>query len=77
MVRDAADNVIICCNMEVRRIAFPRSMILLTVLSQNFDPLGIHTGDSIVIAPSQTLSDVSFPSPRDVENRKADRALAG
>ena len=24
---------------------------------ENFDPLGVHTGDSIVIAPSQTLSD--------------------
>ncbi|POY71333.1 putative Dihydroorotase [Rhodotorula taiwanensis] len=42
VVRDAADNVIICCNME------------------NFDPLGIHTGDSIVIAPSQTLSDDEY-----------------
>ncbi|KAK9461776.1 uncharacterized protein V1516DRAFT_663483 [Lipomyces oligophaga] len=27
---------------------------------ENFDPLGIHTGDSIVIAPSQTLSDEDF-----------------
>lgn len=27
---------------------------------QNFDPLGIHTGDSIVIAPSQTLSDDDY-----------------
>lgn len=27
---------------------------------QNFDPLGIHTGDSIVIAPSQTLSDEDY-----------------
>ena len=42
VVRDAADNVIICCNME------------------NFDPLGTHTGDSIVIAPSQTLSDDAY-----------------
>ncbi|BGP12659.1 hypothetical protein JCM10213_008796 [Rhodosporidiobolus nylandii] len=42
VVRDAADNVIICCNME------------------NFDPLGTHTGDSIVIAPSQTLSDDEY-----------------
>lgn len=24
---------------------------------ENFDPLGVHTGDSIVIAPSQTFSD--------------------
>ncbi|PWN50570.1 putative URA2-multifunctional pyrimidine biosynthesis protein [Violaceomyces palustris] len=27
---------------------------------ENFDPLGIHTGDSIVIAPSQTLSDDDY-----------------
>ena len=27
---------------------------------QNFDPLGIHTGDSIVVAPSQTLSDAEY-----------------
>ncbi|RCI03467.1 hypothetical protein CU098_002366, partial [Rhizopus stolonifer] len=27
---------------------------------ENFDPLGIHTGDSIVIAPSQTLSDADY-----------------
>ncbi|KZP27588.1 carbamoyl-phosphate synthase [Athelia psychrophila] len=42
VVRDAADNTIICCNME------------------NFDPLGTHTGDSIVIAPSQTLPDDEY-----------------
>lgn len=27
---------------------------------ENFDPMGIHTGDSIVIAPSQTLSDLEY-----------------
>ncbi|XP_006456591.1 hypothetical protein AGABI2DRAFT_188488 [Agaricus bisporus var. bisporus H97] len=27
---------------------------------ENFDPLGIHTGDSIVVAPSQTLSDSDY-----------------
>lgn len=27
---------------------------------ENFDPLGIHTGDSIVVAPSQTLSDLDY-----------------
>ena len=42
VVRDAADNTIICCNME------------------NFDPLGTHTGDSIVVAPSQTLPDSEY-----------------
>lgn len=42
VVRDGADNTIICCNME------------------NFDPLGTHTGDSIVVAPSQTLTDDEY-----------------
>ncbi|KAG6902373.1 hypothetical protein C0995_000935 [Termitomyces sp. Mi166 len=42
VVRDGADNTIICCNME------------------NFDPLGTHTGDSIVVAPSQTLPDDEY-----------------
>ena len=27
---------------------------------ENFDPLGTHTGDSIVVAPSQTLSDADY-----------------
>ena len=27
---------------------------------ENIDPVGIHTGDSIVVAPSQTLTDVEF-----------------
>ncbi|KAF8953664.1 carbamoyl-phosphate synthetase large subunit-like protein [Flammula alnicola] len=27
---------------------------------ENFDPLGIHTGDSIVVAPSQTLDDSDY-----------------
>ena len=27
---------------------------------ENFDPLGVHTGDSIVIAPSQTLSNEEY-----------------
>lgn len=32
---------------------------------ENFDPLGIHTGDSIVVCPSQTLSDSEYQLLRD------------
>mmetsp|Transcript_14691 Transcript_14691/g.20977 ORF Transcript_14691/g.20977 Transcript_14691/m.20977 type:complete len:1534 (-) Transcript_14691:123-4724(-) len=32
---------------------------------ENFDPLGIHTGDSIVMAPSQTLSNTEYHMLRD------------
>ena len=28
---------------------------------ENLDPMGVHTGDSVVIAPSQTLSDKGVP----------------
>ncbi|RKF73828.1 Protein pyrABCN [Golovinomyces cichoracearum] len=35
--------------------------VCITVCNmENFDPLGIHTGDSIVVAPSQTLSDEDY-----------------
>jgi len=32
---------------------------------ENFDPMGIHTGDSITVAPAMTLSDVAFQKMRD------------
>jgi carbamoyl-phosphate synthase large subunit len=41
---------------------------------ENFDPVGIHTGDSIVFAPSQTLSDVEYQLLRDA-SLKIIRAL--
>jgi carbamoyl-phosphate synthase large subunit len=33
---------------------------------ENFDPMGIHTGDSITIAPAMTLSDTCFQEMRDL-----------
>ena len=32
---------------------------------ENFDPMGVHTGDSITVAPAQTLSDVEYQAMRD------------
>jgi carbamoyl-phosphate synthase large subunit len=32
---------------------------------ENFDPMGIHTGDSITVAPAQTLTDVEYQNMRD------------
>ena len=32
---------------------------------ENFDPMGVHTGDSITVAPIQTLSDVEYQEMRD------------
>ncbi|ADU32427.1 carbamoyl-phosphate synthase (glutamine-hydrolyzing) large subunit [Evansella cellulosilytica] len=41
---------------------------------ENMDPVGVHTGDSIVVAPSQTLSDVQYQMLRD-SSLKVIRAL--
>lgn len=43
---------------EVVRDAYDNCITVCNM--ENFDPLGIHTGDSIVIAPSQTLSDAEY-----------------
>ncbi|WP_342989770.1 carbamoyl-phosphate synthase large subunit [Streptococcus anginosus] len=56
VMRDAADNALVVCNME------------------NFDPVGVHTGDSIVFAPTQTLSDYENQMLRDA-SLKIIRAL--
>ena len=32
---------------------------------ENFDPMGVHTGDSVTVAPAQTLSDVEYQRMRD------------
>jgi carbamoyl-phosphate synthase large subunit len=36
---------------------------------ENFDPMGVHTGDSIVVAPSQTLDDAAYQMLRSVAIR--------
>ena len=36
---------------------------------ENFDPMGIHTGDSITVAPSQTLTDREYQAMRDAAKR--------
>ncbi|WBW70906.1 carbamoyl-phosphate synthase (glutamine hydrolyzing), aspartate carbamoyltransferase Ura1 [Schizosaccharomyces osmophilus] len=43
---------------EVVRDAFGNCITVCNM--ENFDPLGIHTGDSIVVAPSQTLTDEDY-----------------
>jgi carbamoyl-phosphate synthase large subunit len=48
---------------EVVRDAYDNCITVCNM--ENFDPLGIHTGDSIVVAPSQTLSDAEYQMLRD------------
>ena len=48
---------------EVMRDSANNAMVVCSM--ENFDPVGIHTGDSIVLAPTQTLSDREYPMLRD------------
>ncbi len=44
--------------LELLRDAVDNVAIICTV--ENFDPMGVHTGDSITVAPAMTLSDTAF-----------------
>ena len=49
--------------LEVMRDLKDNVVIICSI--ENFDPMGIHTGDSITVAPAQTLSDKEYQSMRD------------
>ncbi len=50
--------------LEVLRDANDNIAVICTI--ENFDPMGIHTGDSITIAPAMTLSDSCFQEMRNM-----------
>ncbi|WP_414432494.1 carbamoyl-phosphate synthase large subunit [Alcanivorax sp. IL2] len=49
--------------MEVVRDKKDNCIIVCSI--ENFDPMGVHTGDSITVAPAQTLTDKEFQIMRD------------
>src|SRR4029434_6723437 len=49
--------------MEVMRDRRDNCVIVCSI--ENFDPMGVHTGDSITVAPIQTLTDKEFQLMRD------------
>ena len=49
--------------MEVMRDAAGNGIIICSI--ENLDPMGVHTGDSITVAPAQTLTDVELQRLRD------------
>ena len=49
--------------LEVMRDHADNCVVVCSI--ENFDPMGIHTGDSITVAPAQTLSDVEYQRMRD------------
>jgi carbamoyl-phosphate synthase large subunit len=50
--------------LEVMRDLKDNVVIICSI--ENFDPMGVHTGDSITVAPAQTLSDVEYQRLRDM-----------
>jgi carbamoyl-phosphate synthase large subunit len=53
--------------LEVMRDAKDNVVIVCSI--ENFDPMGIHTGDSITVAPAQTLTDREYQKMRDLAIR--------
>ncbi len=49
--------------LEVMRDVADNCVVVCSI--ENFDPMGVHTGDSITVAPQQTLSDVEYQAMRD------------
>ncbi|WP_437205310.1 carbamoyl-phosphate synthase large subunit [Planctomicrobium sp. SH664] len=49
--------------MEVMRDCADNCVIICSI--ENFDPMGVHTGDSITVAPIQTLTDKEYQHMRD------------
>ena len=49
--------------LEVVRDGLDNVIIICSI--ENFDPMGVHTGDSITVAPAQTLSDAEYQRMRD------------
>jgi carbamoyl-phosphate synthase large subunit len=49
--------------LEVMRDVADNCVVICSI--ENFDPMGVHTGDSITVAPIQTLSDVEYQAMRD------------
>lgn len=48
--------------MEVMRDQAGNGIVVCSI--ENFDPMGVHTGDSITVAPAQTLSDIEYQRMR-------------
>ena len=49
--------------LEVMRDRDDNCVVICSI--ENLDPMGVHTGDSITVAPAQTLSDVEYQQMRD------------
>jgi carbamoyl-phosphate synthase large subunit len=49
--------------LEVMRDSADNAVVVCSI--ENVDPMGVHTGDSVTVAPAQTLTDVEYQAMRD------------
>jgi carbamoyl-phosphate synthase large subunit len=57
--------------LEVMRDADDGFVVICSI--ENFDPMGVHTGDSITVAPAQTLTDREYQVLRDMARKVMER----
>ena len=53
--------------LEVMRDCADNFVVICSI--ENVDPMGVHTGDSVTVAPAVTLSDVEYQAMRDIARR--------
>ena len=61
--------------LEVMRDCRDNFVVICSI--ENFDPMGVHTGDSITVAPAQTLTDKEYQRMRDASARDYSRSGRG
>src|SRR6201989_511472 len=59
------ESVLGCKEYELEVMRDYRDNFVVICTIENFDPMGVHTGDSITVAPAQTLTDKEYQRMRD------------
>ena len=60
--------------LEVMRDGADNAVIVCSI--ENVDPMGVHTGDSMTVAPQQTLTDREYQAMRDAAMRASGRSAS-
>ncbi len=71
MIREISveESVIGWKEFELEVMRDKRDNVVIVCSIENFDPMGVHTGDSITVAPAQTLTDREYQQMRDAAIR--------
>ena len=61
---------------ELELIRDRRDNVVIVCSIENLDPMGVHTGDSVTVAPQMTLSDEAYQELRDAATRSSARSAS-